>query len=116
MFPFALDFLVRLHQKQLITASLFLPGWSVFIFWPKLVGTDSWLVKLVIMNCFACNRDPAVYNSPDEFIPERWMNGNVGRTDNVTTNTKLGIPHLTYGAGRRVCPGSDSKYSHYSSF
>ncbi|KAF8582383.1 putative cytochrome P450 phenylacetate 2-hydroxylase [Ramaria rubella] len=61
---------------------------------------------LVIMNCFACNRDPAAYDSPDEFIPERWMNGHTGKTDSIEKSVeKLGVPHLTYGAGRRVCPG-----------
>ncbi|KAF8492259.1 cytochrome P450 [Gautieria morchelliformis] len=63
---------------------------------------------LVIMNCYACNRDPTVYNSPNEFIPERWMNGRTGRTDDVLKADKVGgHPHLTYGTGRRVCIGFD---------
>jgi hypothetical protein len=43
---------------------------------------------------------------------ERFRNLSGGNTD------KLGMPHLTYGPGRRVCPGSDSKYSlwRYQSF
>lgn len=62
------------------------------------------------MNCFACNRDPAAYDDPDSFIPERWMNGHRGRTDTADVGAeKIGVPHLTYGAGRRVCPGIDSR-------
>jgi hypothetical protein len=64
------------------------------------------------MNCYACNRDPAVYDQPEMFIPERWMNGHRGRTDSTAVEAeKIGVPHLTYGAGRRVCPGIDSKYT-----
>jgi len=60
------------------------------------------------MNCYACNRDPAVYDQPEMFIPERWMNGHRGRTDSTAVEAeKIGVPHLTYGAGRRVCPGID---------
>lgn len=64
------------------------------------------------MNLFAANRDPNAFDHPHEFIPERWMNGRKGRTDLfVEGGDKLGVPHLTYGAGRRVCPGIDSKSS-----
>lgn len=62
------------------------------------------------MNLFACNRDPATFDRPEEYLPERWVNGRKGRTDLFTEGgDKLGVPHLTYGAGRRVCPGIDSK-------
>ncbi|KAF2260128.1 putative cytochrome P450 phenylacetate 2-hydroxylase [Lojkania enalia] len=63
---------------------------------------------LVIMNLMAANRDPIAFDRPDEFIPERWMNGHKGRTDLLSEGgDKLGVTHLTYGAGRRVCPGID---------
>lgn len=62
------------------------------------------------MNLFAANRDPTAFDRPDEFLPERWMDGRKGRTDlQGEGGDKLGVPHLTYGAGRRVCPGIDSK-------
>lgn len=67
-------------------------------------------VQLVIMNLFAGNRDPTAFDRPDEFLPERWLDGRKGRTDLLGEGgDKLGVPHLTYGAGRRVCPGIDSK-------
>ncbi|KID96534.1 Cytochrome P450, partial [Metarhizium majus ARSEF 297] len=63
---------------------------------------------LVIMNLMAANRDPISFDNPNEFIPERWLNGRKGRTDSFTEGgDKLGVTHLTYGCGRRVCPGID---------
>jgi cytochrome P450 len=63
------------------------------------------------MNIMAGNRDPIAFDHPEEYIPERWMNGRKGRTDMPGEGgEKLGVSHLTYGCGRRVCPGIDSKY------
>ncbi|KAJ6474815.1 putative cytochrome P450 phenylacetate 2-hydroxylase [Mycena sanguinolenta] len=60
----------------------------------------------VIYNTFQINRDPLRYDSPEEFIPERWMAGHYGRTDMLEPQTtKIGVPHLTHGAGRRICMG-----------
>jgi cytochrome P450 len=67
--------------------------------------------QLVIMNLMAANRDPIAFDRPDEFLPERWMDGRKGRTDlKGEGGDKLGVTHLTYGAGRRVCPGIDSTF------
>ncbi|KAI9712397.1 MAG: hypothetical protein M1820_001610 [Bogoriella megaspora] len=64
---------------------------------------------LVIMNLFACNRDPVAFDRPDEYLPERWLDGRKGRTDMLGEGSeKIGVPHCTYGAGRRVCPGIDT--------
>lgn len=61
------------------------------------------------MNLMAGNRDPIAFDQPEEFIPERWLNGRKGRTDLPGEGgEKLGVAHLTYGCGRRVCPGIDS--------
>ncbi|KAI1322612.1 putative cytochrome P450 phenylacetate 2-hydroxylase [Xylariaceae sp. FL0255] len=63
---------------------------------------------LTIMNLYAGNHDPTAFDHPDDFLPERWLDGRKGRTDLFTEGgDKLGVPHLTYGAGRRVCPGID---------
>ncbi|KAJ7122652.1 putative cytochrome P450 phenylacetate 2-hydroxylase [Mycena crocata] len=58
---------------------------------------------LVVYNSYQINRDPQRYDFPEEFLPERWMDGHYGRTD--TKQAKIGVPHLNHGAGRRVCMG-----------
>lgn len=61
------------------------------------------------MNLMAGNRDPVAFDRPEEYLPERWLNGRKGRTDIPGEGgDKLGVTHLTYGCGRRVCPGIDS--------
>ena len=66
-------------------------------------------VQLIIMNLFAGNRDPTAFDRPNDFLPERWLNGRKGCTDlQGEGGDKLGVPHFTYGAGRRVCIGIDS--------
>lgn len=62
------------------------------------------------MNLYSANHDPDVYDYPDDFRPERWMNGHKGRTDVLEApGDKIGVPILTFGAGRRACPGFESK-------
>lgn len=63
----------------------------------------------IVYNSFQINRDPAGYDQPDKFIPERWMNGHQGRTDTKVIDEKIGVPHLGHGAGRRYCLGVPSK-------
>ncbi|KAJ6602622.1 putative cytochrome P450 phenylacetate 2-hydroxylase [Mycena vulgaris] len=58
---------------------------------------------LVVYNSYQINRDPQRYDFPEEFVPERWMDGHYGRTD--IKQPKVGVPHLNHGAGRRVCMG-----------
>ncbi|KAJ6788176.1 hypothetical protein PWT90_05182 [Aphanocladium album] len=61
---------------------------------------------IVVYNSFQINRDPIAYDSPDEFIPERWMNGHQGRTDMPgIVGDKIGVPHMGHGVGRRLCLG-----------
>jgi len=65
---------------------------------------------LVVYNSFQINRDPLRYDLPEEFIPERWMEGHYGRTDALESPVpKIGVPHLTHGAGRRICMGIPSE-------
>lgn len=63
----------------------------------------------VVYNSFQVNRDPERYDCPEEFIPERWMDGHYGRTD--TKSPKQGVPHLNHGIGRRACMGVPSELS-----
>ncbi|PIA41507.1 hypothetical protein AQUCO_02200139v1 [Aquilegia coerulea] len=52
----------------------------------------------VIINLWAICRDPAVWDKPNEFIPERFMNS-------PTDFTGKHFEFIPFGAGRRGCPG-----------
>ncbi|WVZ95415.1 hypothetical protein U9M48_041183 [Paspalum notatum var. saurae] len=54
---------------------------------------------MVLVNIWAIQRDPKVWDAPDEFRPERFLVGGA-----VTTVT---APILTFGSGRRRCPGEN---------
>ncbi|KAB8075064.1 cytochrome P450 [Aspergillus leporis] len=45
------------------------------------------------LNSWACNMDPEVWDDPEEFRPERWLE-------------QPDAPMLTYGIGYRMCAGS----------
>ncbi|CAO2188526.1 unnamed protein product [Urochloa humidicola] len=51
----------------------------------------------VIFNAWAIMRDPAVWERPEEFVPERFL-------DNVELRAK-DFEFIPFGAGRRLCPG-----------
>ncbi|KAK9117355.1 hypothetical protein Sjap_016302 [Stephania japonica] len=53
----------------------------------------------VIINAWAIQRDPQVWSSAEEFIPERFMNNN-------TDFKGLDYDFIPFGSGRRMCPGS----------
>ncbi|KAL4863884.1 cytochrome P450 [Aspergillus spectabilis] len=48
---------------------------------------------LIIVNQWAMNTDPKIYNHPEEFRPDRWIE-----------DPDLATPPI-FGYGRRVCPG-----------
>ena len=56
----------------------------------RVAGIEISQVDLVILNIAAANRDPEVFADPETFNLER-----------------SGPPPLTFGSGRRPCPGSD---------
>ncbi|WVZ90972.1 hypothetical protein U9M48_037216 [Paspalum notatum var. saurae] len=51
---------------------------------------------MILVNAWAIHRDPKVWDAPEEFRPERFMDGGA-----VTTVT---MPMLPFGLGRRRCP------------
>lgn len=51
----------------------------------------------VYINTYAIGRDPEIYNQPDKFYPERFLNSQV---DIKGQHFEL----LPFGAGRRMCP------------
>lgn len=49
--------------------------------------------SVIFLNAWACNMDPAVWEDPEEFRPERWIE-------------QPDAPLFTYGLGYRMCAGS----------
>ncbi|KAJ9559886.1 hypothetical protein OSB04_005046 [Centaurea solstitialis] len=64
----------------------------------KLMGYDISSGTQVIINAWAIGRDPAEWEDPEEFRPERFLN----KLNDYKAHTFKWIP---FGAGRRGCPG-----------
>ncbi|WVZ85225.1 hypothetical protein U9M48_032173 [Paspalum notatum var. saurae] len=56
----------------------------------------------VFVNAWAIGRDPALWDAPDEFTPERFVGG--GRAEGVDFRG-MDFRFLPFGSGRRMCPG-----------
>lgn len=54
----------------------------------------------LILNLFAIHRDPGAYKSPDEFLPERFLE------DLPEVSATAGFDFYQLGVGRRMCPGA----------
>ncbi|KAL5657966.1 hypothetical protein ACJX0J_031129, partial [Zea mays] len=56
----------------------------------------------LLVNAWAIGRDPAAWDAPEEFRPERFLAGSEARAVDVRgTDYQL----LPFGTGRRICPG-----------
>lgn len=55
----------------------------------------------LILNVFAIHRDPSVYDNPNDFVPDRFL-----QHPEVTATTGNTFYELVpFGVGRRMCPG-----------
>nr|QWK52233.1 cytochrome P450 71B23 [Isatis tinctoria] len=82
----------RLHP----TAPLLLPRETMSPI--KIQGYDIPKKTQIMINVYAIARDPKLWENPDEFQPERFVDSSV---DYRGLNFEL----LPFGSGRRVCPG-----------
>ncbi|VAH24276.1 unnamed protein product [Triticum turgidum subsp. durum] len=55
----------------------------------------------VIFNAWAIMRDPAAWERPHEFVPERFL----GKADQVVDFRGKAFEFIPFGSGRRLCPG-----------
>ncbi|KAG6665045.1 trimethyltridecatetraene synthase-like [Carya illinoinensis] len=64
----------------------------------KIGGYDILKGTRVLVNVWTIGRDPAIWENPDEFLPERF----IGKSIDVKGHD---FELLPFGAGRRMCPG-----------
>ncbi|XP_012083786.1 cytochrome P450 71A1 [Jatropha curcas] len=71
----------------------------------KLKGYDIPAKTRVFVNMWAIQRDPTLWDRPEEFLPERFLKTS---DDSNDEHRKL---LLTFGTGRRACPGMTFAYA-----
>ncbi|KDP28120.1 hypothetical protein JCGZ_13891 [Jatropha curcas] len=70
----------------------------------KLKGYDIPAKTRVLINLWAIHMDPTLWDWPEEFLPERFLNSS---DDSNEEHKKL---LFSFGTGRRVCPGMAYAY------
>lgn len=57
--------------------------------------------SVVLINTWSIGRDPTIWDAPEEFFPERFLEGNLVDVNMRGQSFEL----LPFGSGRRMCPG-----------
>ena len=60
----------------------------------------------IVGNTAAIHFDPVRYPDPFQFKPERYLNHGKRAAEYATLADPYARDHFTFGAGRRICPGS----------
>ncbi|EXJ92850.1 hypothetical protein A1O3_01404 [Capronia epimyces CBS 606.96] len=61
--------------------------------------------SVVMLNWWAIHFNPGVWESPDDFRPERYLDHPLSAATYLNVANPADRDHFAYGAGRRVCPG-----------
>ncbi|EFJ20550.1 hypothetical protein SELMODRAFT_108700 [Selaginella moellendorffii] len=69
----------------------------------KLGGYDIPVHATLLFNIYAINNDPELWTNPDEYKPERFLEGPGASADFTASSGVLNL--IPFGAGRRICPG-----------
>jgi len=61
---------------------------------------------MLFANAWSIHRDETEYESPEKFVPERFLNNKFGnRSGDTSSDDDHRRVTYSFGAGRRACPG-----------